>query len=60
MNKGFAIFGIPQECLERLIELRDTLNPGRMIAWFDFRGAILQEQVMRSMELLSSKVLPYV
>jgi alkanesulfonate monooxygenase SsuD/methylene tetrahydromethanopterin reductase-like flavin-dependent oxidoreductase (luciferase family) len=54
---GMAIFGTPEECLERLARLRDTLNPGRVIAWFDFMGAIPHEQVMRSMELFSSKVL---
>jgi alkanesulfonate monooxygenase SsuD/methylene tetrahydromethanopterin reductase-like flavin-dependent oxidoreductase (luciferase family) len=60
MNAGMAIFGTPAECLERLAQLRTTLNPGRVIAWFDFMGAIPHEQVMRSMELFSSTVLPYV
>jgi alkanesulfonate monooxygenase SsuD/methylene tetrahydromethanopterin reductase-like flavin-dependent oxidoreductase (luciferase family) len=58
--QGMAIFGTPGECLERLAKLREALNPGRLIAWFDFMGAIPHERVLRSMKLFAAKVLPHV
>jgi alkanesulfonate monooxygenase SsuD/methylene tetrahydromethanopterin reductase-like flavin-dependent oxidoreductase (luciferase family) len=60
MNGRLAIFGTPAECRDRLAKLRETLNPGRLIAWIDFMGAIPHERVLRSMELFSSEVMPHV
>jgi predicted SpoU family rRNA methylase len=60
MNGSMAIFDTPQACLERLTALRESLNPGRVICWFNLMGVIPHERVMRSMELFASKVLPYV
>jgi hypothetical protein len=40
--------------------LRETLNPGRLIAWIDFMGAIPHENVLQTMELFSSKVMPQI
>ena len=59
MNDIMAIFETPEACVERLQQLREEFNPGRVICWFNFAGAIPHESVLRSMELFSSQVLPY-
>ncbi len=59
MNDGMAIFDTPEACVERLKYVQQEFNPGRVISWFNFVGAIPHDRVMRSMELFSSKVLPH-
>jgi len=60
MNDGMAIFDTPEACVERLRQVQQEFNPGRVICWFNFVGAIPHDRVLRSMELFSSKVLPHV
>ena len=55
-----AIFGTPAACVERLHQLREELNPGRVICWFNFGGLVPHERVMRSMQLFSDAVMPHV
>ena len=60
VNAVTAIFDTPSACVERLQHVREELNPGRLICWFNFGGLVPHDQVMRSMELFSSRVLPHV
>ena len=60
MSDSMAIFDTPEACVERLKQVQQEFNPGRVICWFNFVGAIPHNRVMHSMELFSSKVLPHV
>ena len=60
VNAVTGIFDTPSACIERLQQVREELNPGRVICWFNFGGLISHADVMRSMELFSNKVLPHV
>jgi alkanesulfonate monooxygenase SsuD/methylene tetrahydromethanopterin reductase-like flavin-dependent oxidoreductase (luciferase family) len=60
VSEGAGIFGTPAACVERLHQLREELNPGRVICWFNFGGLVPHRQVMRSMELFSARVMPHV
>jgi alkanesulfonate monooxygenase SsuD/methylene tetrahydromethanopterin reductase-like flavin-dependent oxidoreductase (luciferase family) len=59
-NDGVGVFDTPTACVERLQRLREELGVGRIICWFNFGGLIPHDRVVRSMELFSSRVLPYV
>ena len=58
VNTVTGIFDTPSACVERLQQVREELNPGRVICWFNFGGLIPREQVLRSMELFSAEVMP--
>jgi alkanesulfonate monooxygenase SsuD/methylene tetrahydromethanopterin reductase-like flavin-dependent oxidoreductase (luciferase family) len=60
VNAVTGIFDTPSACVERLHQVREEFNPGRVICWFNFGGLIPHADVMRSMELFSDKVLPHV
>jgi natural product biosynthesis luciferase-like monooxygenase protein len=60
VNDVTGIFDTPAACVERLQQLRQELDPGRVICWFNYGGLVPHDRVMRSMELFSTKVLPYV
>ena len=60
VNAVTGIFDTPSACVERLHQIREEFNPGRVICWFNFGGVIPHDQVMRSMELFSARVLPHV
>ena len=60
VNTVTGIFDTPSACVERLHQIREEFNPGRVICWFNFGGIIPHDQVMRSMELFSSRVIPHV
>jgi alkanesulfonate monooxygenase SsuD/methylene tetrahydromethanopterin reductase-like flavin-dependent oxidoreductase (luciferase family) len=57
--EGMAIFDTPEVCVERLRRLREELNIGRVIGWFNIGGAVPHTQVMRSMELFAARVMPH-
>lgn len=57
--EGMAIFDTPEVCVERLQRLRDDLNIGRVIGWFNIGGAVPHAQVMRSMDLFAARVMPH-
>ena len=57
--ESMAIFDTPEACAERLLRLRDELNIGRIICWFNIGGMVPHTQVMRSMELFAAKVMPH-
>lgn len=58
VNAVTGIFDTPTACVERLLQIREELSPGRVICWFNFGGLIPHDRVMRSMELFSARVLP--
>jgi len=60
VNAVTGIFDTPSACVERLLQIREEFNPGRVICWFNFGGLIPHDQVVRSMELFSTRVLPHV
>jgi hypothetical protein len=60
VNAVTGIFDTPSACVERLQQLREEFNPGRVICWFNFGDVIPHDRVLRSMELFSSRVLPNV
>ena len=59
MNDNMAIFDTPEACVERLKQVQEEFNPGRVICWFNLAGAIPHDRVLSSMELFSAKVLPH-
>ncbi len=59
MRASMALFETPKGCLDRLSAMRESLNPGRIICWFNFMGMIPHEQVLKSMKLFASEVLPH-
>ena len=54
-----AIFDTPDACVERLQRVRDEFNVGRIICWFNTGGMVPHVQVMRSMELFATQVMPH-
>ena len=60
VNAVTGIFDTPSACVDRLRQVKEELNPGRVICWFNFGGLVPHEQVMRSMELFSAEVMPHV
>jgi hypothetical protein len=60
VNAVTGIFDTPSACVERLHQVREEFNPGRVICWFNFGGVIPHDRVLRSMELFSARVLPHV
>ena len=60
VNAVTGIFDTPSACVDRLRQIREEFNPGRVICWFNFGGVIPHDRVMRSMELFSERVLPHV
>jgi alkanesulfonate monooxygenase SsuD/methylene tetrahydromethanopterin reductase-like flavin-dependent oxidoreductase (luciferase family) len=57
--ESIAIFDTPQACLERLQRVREEFNIGRLICWFNIGGMAPHVEVMRSMDLFATKVMPY-
>jgi natural product biosynthesis luciferase-like monooxygenase protein len=54
-----AIFDTPEACVERLHQLHEDFNMGRVIVWFNPGGLVAHDRVMRSMELFAARVMPH-
>ncbi len=54
-----AVFDTPDACVERLQRFQQEFGMGRVICWFNPGGMVPHEQVMRSMELFATKVMPH-
>lgn len=54
-----ATFATPAACIERLQQVRQDFNPGRIICWFNPGGLVPHEQVLRSMKLFAEQVMPH-
>ena len=59
MNDMMGVFDTPEGCVERLQQIQEDFNPGRIICWFNFGGMVPHKRVLHSMELFSAKVLPH-
>jgi len=59
VNDVMGILDTPEACVERLEEIQDEFNPGRVLCWFNFGGLVAHTQVMNSMALFASRVLPH-
>ena len=56
--KEFAVYGTPDEVLERLLELREILGYSSLSVWMNSGGQVPHERVMRSMKLFAERVVP--
>lgn len=56
-EKGQMIFGGPETCIEKIKQLEDYAKVNTLICWMNF-GDLKQEQVLRSMKLFASEVVP--
>jgi alkanesulfonate monooxygenase SsuD/methylene tetrahydromethanopterin reductase-like flavin-dependent oxidoreductase (luciferase family) len=56
--EGMGCFGSPAQCVDWLSKLRSELDPGRVIAWFNFGGLLSHTNVLRSMERFAERVMP--
>jgi natural product biosynthesis luciferase-like monooxygenase protein len=54
-----AVFDTPDACVERLQRFQQEFGMGRVICWFNPGGMVPHEQIMRSMELFATKVMPH-
>ncbi len=58
LNRDMAIFEDVDNCVERIGELQRMFNINRLICWFNPGGLVPHEEILRSMELFSKKVMP--
>ena len=58
VSEVMGIFDTPERCVERLAQLQQEFNMGRVICWFNPGGLVAHERVMRSMELFAAEVMP--
>jgi alkanesulfonate monooxygenase SsuD/methylene tetrahydromethanopterin reductase-like flavin-dependent oxidoreductase (luciferase family) len=54
-----AVLDTPEGFVDRLSQLREEFQMGRLICWFNQGGLVPHLQVMRSMELFAAKVMPH-
>ena len=54
----FAAVGTPEQVAEKLHTFRAMYNPDGFICWFNTGGMLTQEEVVESMELFASEVMP--
>ena len=54
----FAAVGTPEQVAEKLHKFRAMYNPDGFICWFNTGGMLTQEEVVESMELFASEVMP--
>lgn len=59
MCQVMAVFDTPDACVERLKRFQQEFGMGRVICWFNPGGMVPHQQVMRSMELFATKVMPH-
>ncbi len=52
-----AIFGEPSYCIERIHQIRETLDVQQLMAWMNI-GGMAHDKVLRSMRLFAEHVLP--
>ena len=54
----FAAVGTPEQVAEKLHKFRSMYGPDGFICWFNTGGMLTQEEVVESMELFASEVMP--
>ncbi len=60
MTESMAIFGSPQECIERIKRLHGRLGMKELICWFNPGGRVPHEKVLATMARFSEEVAPAV
>ena len=55
----YAIVGDPKECIDRIEELKESMGCQGVLFWQNIGGLVPHEDLKRSMELFSNKVLPH-
>ena len=55
-----SIYGTPEQCVQRIMEMKEEFGFDRCISWFNAGGLIPHEKVVKSMKLFSKEVMPYV
>jgi alkanesulfonate monooxygenase SsuD/methylene tetrahydromethanopterin reductase-like flavin-dependent oxidoreductase (luciferase family) len=56
-ERGQMIFGGPETCIEKIRELVGHARVNTLLCWMNF-GELSQEQILRSMKLFASEVVP--
>ncbi len=56
--KELAVYGTPEEVIDRLLQLRETLGYTQLSLWMNAGGQLPHEKVMRSMRLFAERVMP--
>jgi alkanesulfonate monooxygenase SsuD/methylene tetrahydromethanopterin reductase-like flavin-dependent oxidoreductase (luciferase family) len=56
--KELAVYGTPDEVVDRLLQLRETLGYTSLSVWMNSGGQVPHERVMRSMRLFAERVIP--
>jgi alkanesulfonate monooxygenase SsuD/methylene tetrahydromethanopterin reductase-like flavin-dependent oxidoreductase (luciferase family) len=54
-----AIYGDPDQCVEKLKALQGEFRPGEIICWFETGGLIEAGKIMEAMRLFAREVMPY-
>ena len=55
----YAIVGDPKECIDRIEQLKESMGCQGVLFWQNIGGLVPHEDLKRSMELFSNKVLPH-
>lgn len=58
ITRSMAIFGRPEECVDRIRELQQRLQMQELICWFNPGGQVPHEKVRRAMERFAREVMP--
>ena len=56
-QSGAVICGTPEQCVDRIRELHDSLGFTQLLCWTRL-GGLDQRKVIRSMELMQDRVMP--
>ena len=57
--KDYAIVGGPEECIEQIEAIREMFDCQGVIFWHNIGGLVPHEQIAKSLQLFSDKVLPH-
>jgi alkanesulfonate monooxygenase SsuD/methylene tetrahydromethanopterin reductase-like flavin-dependent oxidoreductase (luciferase family) len=57
--RDYAIVGGPEECVEQIEAIREMFDCQGVIFWHNIGGLVPHEQITKSLQLFSDKVLPH-
>lgn len=58
ITQTMAIFGSPQDCVDRVKELHQELRMNELICWFNPGGLVPHEKVLAAMSRFAAEVMP--
>lgn len=58
IDDGYSIFGTPEECVDKIMKLKETFDLDQLMGWFNIGGLLTNSQVKSSMKLFAEKVMP--